>query len=163
MLAPAEKGRRDDTWQHMATKRRARCARTETARGSMIPNRILRTLHAPALPRAPNSERAVDSKQNSEDTPRASAPTRQKQREVRPERAGRLTHQCCHVPKTARGSSIPNKIRRTLQALALPHAKNSESVVDSKQHSQEAPCASAPTCRNNEKGVNSKPNSQDAP
>ena len=77
------------------------------ARGPLIPNGSLRTLQAPALPRAQNSEQcdnskhkfqgaarasareraadskenSVDYKQNSQDAPRADAPTRRQQRD----------------------------------------------------------------------------------
>ena len=56
--------------------------------------------------------------------------------------------QCFHPPKTARGSCIPKRILRTLQAPGVPRAQNSEMVVDSKQtNSQDAPRASAPIHR----------------
>ena len=98
---------------------RQRCHPQKTARGSSIPNRILRTFHALALPATENSERVVDSKQKSQDAPRTSDATRQKQREgcrSQAAFAGRSTRQRCHPPKTARGSSILNRISRTLHA-----------------------------------------------
>ena len=93
--------------------------------------------------------RGVDSKQTSQDAPRASAPTCRKQRQGRrfqtefsgcsthqhshPENRDKVvaskensTRQRCHAPKTARRSSIPNRILRTLHAPALQHAEVSE-------------------------------------
>ena len=128
------------------------------------------TLDSPALPRAENSERVVESeqnwkdaarasvatrrkqregvhsKQNSQDAPRASAATRQKQREgrrFRTELEGRCTRQRCHAAKAARWTSIPDRIVRTLHVPALPHVQNSERVVASKQKSQDAACGFA--------------------
>ena len=107
------------------------------------------------LPKATRG--VIDSKQDSQDAPRASAATPSKQREgrrFRTEFAGRSKRQRCHPPpKTARGSSIPNKIFKTLQAPALPPTKNSERVVDSEQNFQVAPRGS----------VDSEENSQDTP
>ena len=79
----------------------------KTRRRSSIPNRIRRTIHAPTLPPAQNNEMIVDSKQNSsckqncQDAPRASW------------RRGQ-------PPKTARASSIPDRILNTLHEPALP-------------------------------------------
>ena len=120
--------------------------------GAVVPNRITRTLHAPALPPSPNSKRVVDSEQNSQDAPRASAAACPKQREGRrfsTEFSGLSTRQRRHQPKTRRRSSIPNRIMRTLHSKrvvdseqssqvygpALPPAQNSERVVDFKQNS----------------------------
>ena len=75
-------GRRFQT-EFSGRSMRQRCLPPKTARGPSIPNRILRTLHANALPRTQNSERVVDSEQNSQDAPCASAATRRKQREGR--------------------------------------------------------------------------------
>ena len=109
----------------------------------MIPNRIHRTLHAPALPHGENSERGIDCKQKSRDASRASSATRRKQREGRQyqtEFAGRSTRQRCHVPKTARGSAIPSRIHRPLHAPALPRAQNSERGMDSRCRHHEKLC-----------------------
>ena len=114
-----------------------RCHVPKTTTRSSIPNKILGTLHTPA---PKNSGKVMDSKQNSQDAPRASTPTRRKQRQGRrfqsdfadcstcqrchafqTEFAGRSTRQGCHAPRTTR------------------------KVIDSKQNSQIAPHASAPT------------------
>ena len=89
---------------------RQRCRTAKTARGASIPSRSLGTLHAPALPRGENSERVANTKQNSQDAPRANAATCPKQREgqrFQTEFIGRSTRQRCHAPKKARGAWIP--------------------------------------------------------
>ena len=89
---------------------RQRCRTAKTARGASIPSRSLGTLHAPALPRGENSERFANTKQNSQDAPRANAATCPKQREgqrFQTEFIGRSTRQRCHAPKKARGAWIP--------------------------------------------------------
>ena len=95
---------------------------------------------APALPPAENSERDREG------------------RRFQTEFSGHSTHQCCHLPNTATGSSIPNRLLRTRHAPALPHTQSCERVVDDKQNSENAPRASA--C---ETAVDSNQNSQDAP
>ena len=117
-----------------------------------------KTFHAPALSPAQDSDRLIDSKENSKDAPRASAATRPKQSErvvdsrescqdpsrasvaTRPKQrvscrfqrefSGCSTHHRHCPAKTASGSSIPKRILRTLHAPAPP-------VVDSKQNSQD--------------------------
>ena len=89
---------------------RQRCRTAKTARGASIPSRSLGTLHAPALPRGENSERVANTKQNSQDAPRANAATCPKQREgqrFQTEFIGRSTRQLCRAPKKARGAWIP--------------------------------------------------------
>ena len=74
-------------------------------------------------------------KQNSEDAPRASAARGRKLREGRRSRADfrrRSTCQRREGPKTTRGSSIANRIRKTLHAPARAPAKNSEGVRNSR-------------------------------
>ena len=74
------------------------------------PNYNFKIITPPAsAPSIESIDRAVDSKQNSQDAPRASASTHRKQREGRrfqSERAGGSTHQRSHLPRTARGWSI---------------------------------------------------------
>ena len=139
----------------------------KTARGSSIPLRILRTPHAPALPPAENSERVIDSEQNSEDAPRASAPTRRKQCEGRhsrrefrgrPMREGRHSRRefrgrpnargssfAPRISRTpnARGSSFAPRISRTLHPPTLRQATATERVVIRAENFEAAPRASA--------------------
>ena len=81
--------------------------------------------------RPPNSERVVDSEQNSEDA--------------------LYTRQRRHPPKTTRGSSITSRILRTLHTPALPPAEIHESVVDS--NCEDAPRASTATRRKPGEGL----------
>ena len=132
-------------------------------KGSSIPNRILRTLHAPAPPPAQNHARVVDSEQASQDAPRASATSRPKPQEgrrFRTEFSGLSTHQPRHPPKTVRRSSIPNRLLAP-RASAAPF-QNHEKGVHSEQNSQlHAPAP--PPAQNHEKVVDSEQNSQDCP
>ena len=52
----------------------ASCHAAKSAKRSSMTHRISRTLHAPALPPAEISEKGGDSKQESQDAPRANAP-----------------------------------------------------------------------------------------
>ena len=115
-------------------------------KGSSIPNRILRTLHAPAPPPVQNHKKDVDSEQTSQDAPRASATTRPKPQQSRGfpiEFSGLSTHQPRHPRKTMRGSSIPNRLLAP-RASATP-IQNHEKGVHSEQNSQDTPSASAAT------------------
>ena len=159
----------------------------KTARRPLIPNRILRTLHVPALPPAENRRWSLIPNKILRKLARARAGTRPKQREGRrflTEFSIRSARQSSYPSKTTRWASIPNGIRRTLHAPALPpidnsatgvdskqnsrtlhvpalpHAQNSENVVDSKRTLQ-APAL--PRAQNSEMSVDSKQNSQDAP
>ena len=98
--------------EHSMLQRCRKCERV------VSPNRICRTLHAPVPPLAKNSERSVNSQQSSEDAPRSSAAallalfagrSMRKQREE-----SRDVPLAGRPPKTARGSSIVTKNRKTL-------------------------------------------------
>ena len=91
----------------------------ETARGSPLTPRsprILRTLHAPASPRAENNERVASCAQNFDDS-----------------------------PETGRGSPLTARISRTLHAPASPRAGNSERVATHARNFKDAPRASVTT------------------
>ena len=94
-------------------------------RRSTITNRML---HAPAPPPAQNHKRVVESEENSQDAPRASAAT---------------------CPKPREGPSITKRILRMLHAPATPPAENHEKVND---YEQDAPRASAATRRKPREG-----------
>ena len=95
----------------------------KTATGLSIPKGILRMLHAPAPPPAQNIERVTESKNNSPDTPRASAATAQNSEKV---------VDCEQNSQEASRASAAT-------------AQNSEKVIDTEQSSQDAPEAGAAT------------------
>ena len=98
---------------------RQRCHAPNTATRVSIPKKLLRTLHAPK-----NSEKAVDSKQNSQDNPRASAAMHPRQNSQDAPRASAATR-----PQQREGRQLQTDFLdflRTLQALALPHADDSD-------------------------------------
>ena len=151
--------------RHLRPEYRGRSTRQrhhapETARGSPLTSRISRMLHAPASPRAGNSERVATYAQNFEDAPRASITTRRKQREgrhLRPEYRGRSTRQRHHAPETARGSPLTSRISRMLHTPASPCAGNSERVATYAQNFEDAPCASVMTRRKQREGRHLRP------
>ena len=111
-----------------------------------MPNRRFRAFGPPASPPAQNHERVGDYEQNSEDAPRASAANRPKPRKgrrLKTEFCGRSTRQRRRPPKTTKGSSIMDRILRTLHAPAPPSAQHHARVVDYEKNSEEAPRANA--------------------
>ena len=77
---------------------------------------------------------------------------------------GRSARQRCRLLKTTRGSSIANRILRTLHAPAPPPAENRERIVDHEQNSEDPLHAPAPRPGENcERVVNCEENSQDDP
>ena len=112
-------------------RKKAASQEKQKARVRNSPLRILRTLHAPALPRAENSERASIPNTNCQDAPRASAATGQKQREGRrfqTELSGRYMCQRSHTPKTARGSAGELENSSGATARVVRHARSPERV-----------------------------------
>ena len=89
--------------------------------GASIPKTTERTFPAPALSRAGNSGRVVNSKHSSQDALQAFAGQR-----------------CCvDLEENSQDTHAP----------ALPPAENSEMIVDSTQNSQDAPRASGAAAR----------------
>ena len=92
--------------------------------------RVLRTLHAPALP----PPKTGDGRQFQREFSGRS--TRQRRHAAKTARrstfhrevSGRSTRQPCHAPETARKSSIPSSILRTIHASALPRTQNLRTV-----------------------------------
>ena len=135
------------TYCHLRPEYRGRSTRQrhdarKTTRGSPLTPRISMTLHAPASPRAGNTEMVATYVQNFEDAPRASVTMRRKQRDgrhLRPEYRGRSTRQRHHAPETTRGSPLTSRISRTLHAPASRRAGNSERVATYAQNFEDAP------------------------
>ena len=88
--------------------------------------------------------------ENSEDAPRASAPTHRKQRKahhLQLEFRGRSTRQRHDAPETARESPLTSRVSRTVHAPASRRAEYNERVATYVQHFDDAPCASVTTRR----------------
>ena len=107
--------------------------------------------YAPARSLAESSEKIVDSKQTPQDAPRASAPGAENSERVAIgaenfKDAPRASAPTRSYPlKTARWSSIPNRIPRTLHVPTLPPTENNVRVVICAESFEDAPRASLTT------------------
>ena len=128
-----------------------------TLTGSLIPIRILRTLHTPASRRAENSQKVVVRAQNFEGAPRAShAPKTTKSSSFEPRISTTLHVSASRQAEQNERASFASRNSRTHHAPVTPRATSKQRVVIRAKNFEHAPHASVTTGRGHLEGRHSR-------